>query len=276
MDCAKTADKVVTKGGRVVGILNRYRTFAAAIACGAAVMMVGAGVGDAASPAAVTGAAASVTSTSADVTGTINPSGLETFWEFQWGTSTAYGNNTIASGPIAGSTSNSVLAPISGLQPDTTYHFRLVAIQGAAGVSGSPTVSGGNDESFTTPKTGAGSTTSNAKKHAKASLRSHTLTVRHGSTLIPWGCSGTSGAICKGKISLTARGRIAGRLQNVTCGGGTFTASTGRHHTVRANLGKNCLSLVKSAHRHRLGATLKASFSQGTGNLKTKVTLVLG
>jgi hypothetical protein len=34
--------------------------------------------------------------------------------------------------------------------------------------------------------------------------------------------------------------------------------------------------LVKSAHRHRLGATLKASFSQGTGNLKTKVTLVLG
>jgi hypothetical protein len=254
----------------------RYRTFAATIACGAAIMMVGAAAGDAASPPAVTDAASAVTSTSAALNGVIDPSGLDTFWGFQWGTSTAYGHNTTATGPITGTNPNPVMAPITGLQPDTTYHFRLVAVQGEAGASGEPTVTGGADVSFTTKSTGTNNPTNSKSKQAKASLRSHTLTVRDGDTLIPWKCSGTSGAVCKGKISLSARGKIGGTVQTVSCGGGTFTASTGRQHSVRADLGKKCLSLVKHARHHRLGASLKASFSQGTGNLKTGVTLVLG
>jgi len=235
-------------------------------------MMVGAGAGDAASPAAVTHAATSVSTHSANLNGAINSGGIATFWEFQWGTTTAYGQNTVAAGPISDSGSDSVMAPIRGLQPGTTYHFRLVAVQGAAGVSGAATLHGGTDSEFTTPASGT-NTSRSKSKHAKASLRSRTLDVSKGSTLIPWACAGTAGAVCKGKISLSARGSL-GKI--VTCGGGTFVASTGRHHTVRAQLGKPCLSLLESAPNHRLAASLKASFSQGTGNLKTTVTLLLG
>jgi hypothetical protein len=256
-----------------VGNLIRYRTMCATVACGAAMMLVGTAAGQAASPPAVTAAATGVTQTSASLNGTINPGGIDTFWEFQWGTSTAYGQNTPpATQPVNGTGSVQVMAPINGLQPGTTYHFRVIAVQGAAGASGQPTIAGGNDISFTTPANGS---TPNGSRHSRASLRSRTLVVRHGSTLIPWQCSGTSGAVCKGKISLSARGTIAGKIKTVSCGSGTFIASTGRHHSVRAKLGQKCLSLVENARHHRLGASLKASFSKGAGNLKTPVTLVL-
>jgi hypothetical protein len=238
-------------------------------------MLVGAGIGNAAAAPAVTASASAVTSTSAQLNGTVNPGGLSTFWAFQYGTSTSYGQNTTPVGPLTGSSGMAVSTLITGLQPGTTYHFRLVAVQGAAGTSGEGTGYTGDDVSFKTLSSGSSSTTSkNGKKHAKASLRSHTLHVHNGSVQIPWGCSGTAGAVCKGKISLTARGKIGGKLQTASCGGGTFTASTGRHHSVRAVLGSKCVSLLKKASHHRLGASLKAVFSQGTGNLKTRVTLV--
>ncbi|HEY5316448.1 MAG TPA: hypothetical protein VIJ20_00605, partial [Solirubrobacteraceae bacterium] len=161
----------------------------------------------------------------------------------------------------------SVATLVVGLQPDTTYHFRAIAIQGAAETSGEASGYTGDDVTFKTLASGSNANNGeSAGKHAKASLRSHTLAVRHGAVQIPWGCSGSSGAVCKGKISLSVHGK--------SCGSGTFTASTGRHHSVRVGLGKKCLALVKSARRHRLGASLKATFSQGTGNVTTKVTLV--
>jgi hypothetical protein len=250
--------------------------FAAAIACSAATMLVGAGVGEATSPPAVTHPATAVTSTSAALNGVINPSGLDTFWEFQWGTTTAYGRNTTPSGPIRGTSVNSVLAPIRGLQPDTTYHFRLVVVQGAAGVSGQATIFGGQDATFTTPATSGPGGNNSQNKHAHASLGSHTLAVHHGDALIAWGCSGTKRAICKGTISLSARGNVGGKIKTVNCGGGRLIATTGTHHTVRAHLGNDCLSLVEHARHHRLAASLVAYFTQGTGNLLTRVTLVLG
>jgi hypothetical protein len=100
------------------------------------------------------------------------------------------------------------------------------------------------------------------------------LTVRHGQTLIAWGCSGTRGASCKGRISLSARLTIGGKVKTVSCGGGTLVARTGTSRSVRASLGQSCLSIVKSARHHRLAASLKARFSQGTGNTNAAVTLV--
>lgn len=256
-----------------MGNLMRYRTFTSALVCGTAIMMIGAGVGDAASSPAVTDSATAVTSTSAALNGAVTPGGLETIWEFQWGTTSSYGHNTSPGGPLTDTGPDQVMAPISGLTPDTTYHYRLLVIQGGYPQTGYV----GSDSTFKTRAAGSSSSTSkNSGKHSKASLRSHTLTVLHGSALIPWGCSGTTGAICKGEISLSASGSIGGKVQTVSCGSGTFTASAGRQHTVRAGIGKKCLSLVEKAHHHRLGASLKASFSQGTGNVKTRVTLALG
>jgi hypothetical protein len=283
MEIAETADDQQNKGGRQVGTLNRYRTFAAAITCGATMILLGAGVGDAASPPAVTEGATAVTSNSAVLNGTISPGGLPTDWGFQWGTTTAYGQNTAPAGPLTDFGTDPEAAGLQGLQPGTTYHFRMVAVQGAAGTSGNPTVSGGDDMTFTTAGTSPGSPGSNGSngsngsthQHAHASLRSRTISVHHGAALIRWRCSGTSGAACKGRISLSARGKIGASVKTVRCGSATFEAPAGGHRTVRADLGNNCLSLVMAARHHRLAASLKAHFSQGTGNLKkTRVTLV--
>jgi len=277
MKSSESADEAQNEvGDGSVGKVMRARSLTAATICGTAIMMIGAGVGDAASPPAVTDSPTAVTSTSAALNGVVRPGGIATDWEFQWGTSTSYGHNTTLSGPLTDTGSDAVMAPIGDLTPDTTYHYRVIVVQGAAQMSGNPTVSAGGDMSFKTGTAGSGTPAGgNSGKHARASLLSHSLTVHHGTTLISWGCSGTAGAICKGKISLSARGKIGGKLETVSCGGGTFTASTGRHHTVRATLGGQCTSLVQKARHHRLGASLKATFSQGTGNLKTAVTLAL-
>ena len=241
-------------------------------------MMVGAGVGDASAPPAQTGVATYVKSTLAQLNGTIQPDGLDAFWAFQYGTSpTGYGNTTPTIGPLTGTAPVSVATLIRDLQPGTTYHFRLVAVRGQAGISGEAQGYAGNDESFTTQSAGSSSSkAAGTSAHARASLRSHTLAVRHGVAVMAWGCAGTRGAECRGKVSLTARGKVAGKLETVSCGGGRFSVAAGKRGTVRATLGARCLALVQSAPHHRLGASLKSAFSAGTGPAHLGVTLVLG
>jgi hypothetical protein len=92
------------------------------------------------------GEAQSVTRTTATLPGTVNPEGLETFYYYQYGTSTSYGGNAPSiQGVNAGSGTEAVPAPIgiSGLVPATTYHYRLVATN-ADGTTHSP------DKTFTT------------------------------------------------------------------------------------------------------------------------------
>jgi len=249
---------------------TRLLTLAATVACGAT-MIVGPAVGTAAAAPAVTGQATSVTSTSAQLNGTVYPGGLDTFWAFQYGTSTNYGLDTNPMGPLTGTASSSVSTLVNGLQPDTTYHFRLVAVQGAAGTSGEGTGYSGNDVTFTTPTTGSISTTSrNGTKHESSSLRSRTLHVRNRALEIPWSCTGTTGASCRTTMSLSARGKHG----TVGCGHGTFSARTGHAGNARVGLTRKCLALVKAASHHRLSATLRASSGAGGASLTVGVTLV--
>jgi hypothetical protein len=77
--------------------------------------------------APTTGGSSAVTTSSATVKGTVNPQGGPVTVQFQFGTSTAYGQTTAAQklGPA-----NSALAfsgTLSGLPADTTIHYRAVA-----------------------------------------------------------------------------------------------------------------------------------------------------
>ena len=94
-------------------------------------------------PTVTTGAASSITSVSATLNGTANPNGLPTMAHFEWGTTASYGNSTSAQSLGSGTSSASVNAAISGLSPNTTYHFRLVASNSAGTTQGS-------DRTFTT------------------------------------------------------------------------------------------------------------------------------
>ena len=80
-------------------------------------------------PPDVGGAAVSnVTSTGAHLSATVNPNLGATIYRFQYGPTTAYGLETNVDEPLEGDeSSHPVAAELSGLQPGTTYHVRLVA-----------------------------------------------------------------------------------------------------------------------------------------------------
>lgn len=96
-------------------------------------------------PTVVTNAATNITQVTATLNGTVNPEGINTQIFFDWGTTTAYGNS-IAATPAsltAGYSSTAVSAAISGLTPNTTYNFRVRAVNNSG-------TTNGNNLTFTT------------------------------------------------------------------------------------------------------------------------------
>jgi hypothetical protein len=91
---------------------------------------------------------------SATIRASINPNGLETSYQFQYGLTGAYGALSPAAPASIGSGQSPQIAAArrTGLAPGTTYHYRVVA-RSAAGLSSGP------DRAFTTssrPCQGAG------------------------------------------------------------------------------------------------------------------------
>lgn len=77
-------------------------------------------------PVVITNPATLIASFSATLNGSLNPHGLTTTVHFQYGTTTSYGSTT----PMqtqTGNTYRNIAANISGLSPNTVYHFRIVA-----------------------------------------------------------------------------------------------------------------------------------------------------
>ena len=86
------------------------------------------GVSSVTPPTVTTGSATSVSSTSATLNGTVNPNGASTTVSFDYGLTTGYGNSATASqSPLTGTSTQNVSALISGLNPGSTYHFRVKA-----------------------------------------------------------------------------------------------------------------------------------------------------
>jgi streptogramin lyase len=97
-------------------------------------------------PTVTTGSASGLTATGAILHGGVNPNGLATTDQFEYGTTISYGTSVPASAESAGSGSVEVAKGylLVGLKPSTTYHFRLVA-------SNSDGTTDGKDATFTTP-----------------------------------------------------------------------------------------------------------------------------
>jgi subtilisin-like proprotein convertase family protein len=106
-------------------------------------------------PLATSGTATGVTDTTATLGGTVDPSGTDTEYAFEYGTSTAYGLTTPAATAGSGTGAVAVSAPVSALAPATTYHFRVLALRNGT------TLASGQDATFTTastPPAGGGGT----------------------------------------------------------------------------------------------------------------------
>jgi DNA-binding beta-propeller fold protein YncE len=92
-------------------------------------------------PAVGTGVATHVSETSATLEGTVDPEGAAvSSCEFEYGTSTSYGHSALcvpsAASIGSGTEPVPVQAEVSGLEPHTIYHFRLVAGNAAAASEG--------------------------------------------------------------------------------------------------------------------------------------------
>jgi hypothetical protein len=123
-------------------------------------------------PAVQTQAATGVSTSSGTIVGTVTPGGLSSSWYFEYGPTSGYGSRTQVESIGAGTAAMTVSAPIAGLAPNTTYHYRLDATS-AAGTSY------GSDVAFTTAPS--------------ITLRVHSALVVHGGFVVLSGVV-TSGA----------------------------------------------------------------------------------
>jgi streptogramin lyase len=85
-----------------------------------------------------TGRAASLGRTEAKLTGWVNPEGEATTYQFEYGTSTSFGQKVPTSGVSVGSgtTAVAVSQALSGLPGGTTYYYRVVATTGKGTING--------------------------------------------------------------------------------------------------------------------------------------------
>jgi hypothetical protein len=113
---------------------------------------------------AVTGAVSGVTEEQATLNGTVNPKGYDSKYYFQYGTTTSYGSVTTEGDAGAGSSPEAEKATITGLQPGTTYHYRLVATSGGV-------TSEGHDQTLSTAPRPSVVLTANGNIHVLVRLR---------------------------------------------------------------------------------------------------------
>lgn len=111
-----------------------------AVAVAAALAFVLGGTAHAAMPTATTGPATAIGSSIATVTGTVVPGGQATTWYVQYGTSTAYGSQTAKGNAGSGTVAVNITSTLADLKAGATYHYRVVATNGAGTAHGSDAV----------------------------------------------------------------------------------------------------------------------------------------
>jgi len=102
-------------------------------------------LGAPAPPTVSTGGSSNVSFSSAILYGNVNPNGQATGYVFQYGTSTGYGGQTPLAPAGNGTISIRLSQTVTGLQPGTTYHYRIVAVNPAG-------TTNGKDRTFKTGK----------------------------------------------------------------------------------------------------------------------------
>jgi streptogramin lyase len=130
-------------------------------------------------PVAVTGSASAVTTTAGTVSGSVTPRAATTTVTVQYGTSPLLGSSVTLSSLQAGTAAVPVAGSLTGLSPDTTIYFRVVATNAAGEADGAV-------ESFTTIAAAP------AQKTTTATLGNQRITVI---TASPSACVASGGSL---------------------------------------------------------------------------------
>ncbi len=228
-------------------------------ACSAVALMAIPAAGAQAAPVvATTGTGITGGPTGEYLTGAVNTAGGRSIWQFEYGTTSAYGQKTPVVNIAAGNGLVIVYFPVRNLKPNTTYHFRLDAQdQAFSSKYGYYYLSGvGSDATFTTASAGT------------IKLLSTKLKVKKGKARFRLKCNSTVG--CQGKYSATAKHKVKGKTKRVSCFSGNFSLKAGATGTSTAKVSKKCLKLFK--HK-KLRVTLTVTPTTVQPKLSKKVTL---
>ncbi|MFL5779886.1 MAG: choice-of-anchor Q domain-containing protein [Thermoleophilaceae bacterium] len=200
-------------------------------------------------PAATTGAATQIMTTRATLTGARNTHGLPGTYRYRYGQTTAYGNLTSAASNAGPATSP---ATLTGLKPNTLYHYRLV-------VTNTDGTTVGADRTFRTkqvPFAGviipAGQTpTINAKGVARVKVSCPVLAV----------------ARCTGALTLKKKLRLkpGGPSKPRTLGTKTFVITRGQTVAVKVKIMQRYVDLIAARKHRQLGVNGVASAADARG-----------
>ena len=189
-------------------------------------------------PSCITQPATDLSATGAKLNGTINANFLSSIVTFEYGLTTSYGNTTTATqSPVTGNTITNISVTISGLIPNTTYHFRVKAVNSMG-------TSSGSDLAFTTNSSismidGDGNIYTSITIGTQVWLKENLKTTKYNDgTLIPnvidnskWGAL-TTGAYCD-YDNTPANSTTYGRLYN------WFAVDNNSATKIASNGGKN-------------------------------------
>jgi len=171
-------------------------------------------------PAVTTTAATGVTATGATLNGTVNANNQSTTVTFEYGLTTAYGATVTATqSPVTGAVNTPVSYTVAGLNPNATYHYRVVG-QNASGTTSRSDIifstSATAPAVTTTAATGVTTTGATLNGTVNANNQSTTVTFEYGLTTVYGTTVTATQSPVTGVVNTPVSYTVAGLNPNVT------------------------------------------------------------
>lgn len=248
----------------------KARRLAVLAACALAPLAVSVSTASAAGiPTVTTQPASNVTATSAVLHGTVTANGSNTAWQFSYGQTAATLKLSPAQAGSIGATGVNVPVStlVTGLKPNTTYSFTLLASNTTNGqyypYYGLFTV--GKTLTFTTAK---------APGRGQVTLRNHRLRKRGRFITFLLRCHSTR--TCSGRLTLTGKAKLSrhGRPRKFACiVRKSFSVRAGRTGHVRGRVTPKCNRALRFARHHTIHGRVNVTVKTGQRGLHTGVTV---
>ncbi len=198
--------------------------------------------------------ATQITGISATLNGTVNAQGSSLPVTFDYGTSNAYGTTVTGTpSPVTGTSNTAVSAAITGLNPGTTYHFR---------VNGG--VTNGNDQTFTTLSNNAGM--------ASLSVSAGTLSPAFNSGTTSYAASVSSGTA---SMTVTPTAADGGATIQVQVNGGSLATVTSgtASGSLALNVGSNTINVIVTSSDGSATQTFVLTVTRAVGSNSSLASL---
>jgi len=237
----------------------------------------------AAAPTVTTGAASAISTTGATLNGTVNANNDSTTVTFEYGLTTSYGTTVTADqSPVTGTTDTAVSKAITGLTPNTTYHYRAVGQNGGGTTNGADmtfTTSAAAPTVTTNAASGVGTTGATLNGTVNANNASTTLTFEYGLTA-SYGTTVTADqSPVTGTTNTAVSKAITGLTPNTTyhyraVGQNTGGTTNGADMTFTTGLAAPTVTTNAASGVSTTGATLNGTVN--ANNASTTVTFEYG